>query len=286
MPVNLTHENVRDSVLGEAEKGNFKVKKICIYGKGGIGKSTTVSNVAAALAQEGYRTAVVGCDPKADSTRNLTGRRVPTVLDCLKGGAPEIAQKGFADVLCIESGGPEPGTGCAGRGIIAAMQEIRERNLLDGLDVILYDVLGDVVCGGFSMPLREGIADEVYLVTTCDYMALYAANNICKGLLKYANTSQIRLGGILYNERSSRQDAEVVERFAERIGTRVIGRIPMDSRIGEAEIKRKTVIELFPEAEISGEFRKLAHAMLTNPHRCIPTPLEEEELEALWNVSR
>ena len=147
------------------------MKRICVYGKGGIGKSTAVSNLAAAMAQAGKRVAVVGCDPKADSTRGLMGRRIPTVLDQLKTGASgEIAFTDSRGVRCIEAGGPEPGTGCAGRGIIVAMEEIRSRGLLDDRDVVLYDVLGDVVCGGFSMPLREQVADEVYLVTTSDFM--------------------------------------------------------------------------------------------------------------------
>ena len=134
------------------------MKRICVYGKGGIGKSTAVSNLAAAMAQAGKRVAVVGCDPKADSTRSLMGRRIPTVLDQLKTGASgEIAFTDSRGVRCIEAGGPEPGTGCAGRGIIVAMEEIRSRGLLDDRDVVLYDVLGDVVCGGFSMPLREQI---------------------------------------------------------------------------------------------------------------------------------
>ena len=164
------------------------MKRICVYGKGGIGKSTAVSNLAAAMAQAGKRVAVVGCDPKADSTRGLMGRRIPTVLDQLKTGASgEIAFTDSRGVRCIEAGGPEPGTGCAGRGIIVAMEEIRSRGLLDDRDVVLYDVLGDVVCGGFSMPLREQVADEVYLVTTSDFMALYAANNICRGIRKYAH---------------------------------------------------------------------------------------------------
>ena len=163
------------------------MKKICIYGKGGIGKSTTVANVAAAMAEKGLKVAVVGCDPKADSTRCLMGRKIPSVLEALRDENGEnVVYYGYKDILCVESGGPEPGTGCAGRGIAAALREIQSRNLLEDRDVVLYDVLGDVVCGGFSMPLREDIADDVYLVTTADFMALYAANNICRGIKKYA----------------------------------------------------------------------------------------------------
>ena len=139
------------------------MRKICIYGKGGIGKSTTAANVAAAMAESGLKTAVVGCDPKADTTRCLVGRRIPTVLQQLGSSTEnnEIAVMGYKGILCIESGGPEPGTGCAGRGIASALREIKERDLLADRDVVLYDVLGDVVCGGFSMPLREGVADDV-----------------------------------------------------------------------------------------------------------------------------
>ena len=258
------------------------MKKICVYGKGGIGKSTTVANVAAALAEEGLRVAVVGCDPKADSTRCLMGRRIPSVLDQLRtGSAAPVSFTGYRDILCVESGGPEPGTGCAGRGIVAALREIQDRGLLEDRDVVLYDVLGDVVCGGFSMPLREAIADDVYLVTTSDFMAVYAANNICRGIDKYAGSGEIRLAGIIYNGRSSRDDPGSVERFTERVGTAVIGRIPMSVEITKAELARKTVIEAFPDSEISGQFRRLAQQMLSNNDRCIPAPLSDEEVEAL-----
>ncbi len=258
------------------------MKKICVYGKGGIGKSTTVSNLAAAMAESGLKVAVVGCDPKSDSTRNLAGRRIPTVLDILRedsGG--QVAFLGYRDILCIEAGGPEPGTGCAGRGIIAAMQEIRSRQLLDHRDVVLYDVLGDVVCGGFSMPLREGIADDVYLVTTSDFMAIYAANNICRGIRKYAQSGSVRLGGIIHNGRSSVDNPETVAAFASCVGSNVIGYIPMTSAIGQAELSRKTLLEAEPEHPVSGHFRTLAKAILENSHSCIPTPLSDEEVESL-----
>lgn len=258
------------------------MKKICIYGKGGIGKSTTVSNVAAAMAEEGLRVAVVGCDPKADTTRCLMGRKIPSVLELMSSpGAAEVAFTGYRGILCMESGGPEPGTGCAGRGIAAALQEIQSRNLLDGMDVVLYDVLGDVVCGGFSMPLREGIAQDVYLVTTADFMSIYAANNICRGIVRYARENEIRLAGILYNARSGRDDPALAERFAHTIGTSVTGYLPMSEWISRAELERKTVVEAFPESDAARCFREIAHEMLKERTRCIPAPMTEEEVESL-----
>lgn len=258
------------------------MKKICIYGKGGIGKSTVVSNVAAALASTGLKVAVVGCDPKADSTRNLTPKRAETVLDCIMRGEEQVFVKGYMDVLCVESGGPEPGTGCAGRGIVSALTVIREKNLLTDRDVVLFDVLGDVVCGGFSAPMREQVADQVYLVTTDDYMALYAANNICKGICKYAAFGDIRLSGVIRNGRSSVSEMGVAEDFANTIGSKVIGNIPMDRAVSLAEVQRKTVIEAYPDSEIADSFRKLADAILKNEGGVIPTPLTEDELETMY----
>lgn len=258
------------------------MRKICVYGKGGIGKSTTVANVAAALAEAGLHVAVVGCDPKADSTRCLMGRRIPTVLEQLRTGceAP-VAFSGYRDILCIESGGPEPGTGCAGRGIVAALREIQSRDMLRDRDVVLYDVLGDVVCGGFSMPLRDAIAEDVYLVTTSDFMSLYAANNICRGVAKYAAAGKVRLAGVIYNGRSGRDAPAVAERFARRIGTELAGRIPMSAQVGQAELARRTVVEQFPQSEAGAQFRLLAQNMLNGGIRCIPTPLSDEEVEEL-----
>ena len=232
------------------------MKRICVYGKGGIGKSTAVSNLAAAMAQAGKRVAVVGCDPKADSTRGLMGRRIPTVLDQLK-------------------------TGCAGRGIIVAMEEIRSRGLLDDRDVVLYDVLGDVVCGGFSMPLREQVADEVYLVTTSDFMALYAANNICRGIRKYAQSGRIRLAGIIHNGRSSVDNDSLLRAFAAELGTTVAGKIPMSPLIGQAELERRTVVDSAPDSAPAQAFRALASVLLDNRSGCIPEPMTDDGLEAL-----
>lgn len=257
------------------------MKRICIYGKGGIGKSTVVANLAAALAEGGHRVAVVGCDPKADSTRNLTGHSIPTVLERMRTPGANISVSGYRDILCIESGGPEPGTGCAGRGIVAALNAIREERLLVDRDVVLFDVLGDVVCGGFSMPMREQVADAVYLVTTCDYMALYAANNICRGIARYAQSGDIRLAGVILNGRSGIYTPALVEEFAARLGTSIVGRFGMSTDITRAELERKTVIERYPDSEVSESFRALARAVLENEARSIPTPMSNEEVEAL-----
>ena len=225
---------------------------------------------------------MVGCDPKADSTRCLMGRRIPSVLDQLRtGSAAPVSFTGYRDILCVESGGPEPGTGCAGRGIVAALREIQDRGLLEDRDVVLYDVLGDVVCGGFSMPLREAIADDVYLVTTSDFMAVYAANNICRGVKKYAESGGIRLSGVVYNGRSGRDDPSVALRFARLVGTELAGEIPMSPLIGRAELERRTVLDAYPDSPVSQSFRALASHMYARGARCIPTPLSDEEVESL-----
>ena len=240
------------------------MKKICVYGKGGIGKSTTVANVAAALAEEGLRVAVVGCDPKADSTRCLMGRRIPSVLDQLRtGSAAPVSFTGYRDILCVESGGPEPGTGCAGRGIIATFQLLEDLRLFETWkpDVVLYDVLGDVVCGGFAAPIREGYAEKVLIVTSGEKMALYAANNISSAVRNFEDRSYAKVFGIVLNHRNVENETEKVQAFADSAGLRIVGEIPRSDDIIRYEDMGKTVIEGDPSLPISRRFMELAELL-------------------------
>lgn len=265
------------------------MKKICIYGKGGIGKSTVDANVAAAAAQSGKRVMVVGCDPKADTTRVLIHGRIETILDAhaRTGGVGvmqgDIAHTGAFGILCMESGGPRAGEGCAGKGIALALQDIRELGIMETFqpDIILYDVLGDVVCGGFSTPLRAKVADTAYIVTTSDYMSIYAANNICGCIRKHADRGGCRLGGLIFNERSALSDSAPVEAFAGAIGSKIVGRIPQDDAISRAELLRRTVIEDNSAAPSAAAFRALAQYMLENTETVEPTPMDAEALEAV-----
>jgi len=265
------------------------MRTFCVYGKGGIGKSTVVSNIAVALAENDMTVMVMGCDPKSDMTRNLVGRRIPTVLDLFRTKGPdemkldEIVFEGFNGVYCVECGGPEPGVGCAGRGVITAADMLDRLGAFNNLkpDVMIYDVLGDVVCGGFAMPLRQGLTEDVYIVTTCDPMAIYAANNICKGIKRFADRGEVFLGGIIYNGRSVVDEPSIIDDFAARLGAKVMGRIPMSNLIPRAEIRRKTVLEYAPESKIADMFRDLAFAICDNTDRIIAEPLLDDELDKI-----
>lgn len=264
------------------------MKKIAFYGKGGIGKSTTASNVSAAFSEMGKRAAQIGCDPKNDSTRLLLGHICrQTVLDLereRRGGeilAAEIVHEGWNGIRCIEAGGPEPGVGCAGRGIIVALQRLKALKALDDIDVALYDVLGDVVCGGFALPIREGYAEEIYIVSSGELMSLYAANNIAKGIRKFAVRGRVKLGGIIGNSRNVPMEKELLEEFAKRIGTKLIAFIPRDNIVHDAEIHRQTVIAYAPDTTQAGVYRKLAEDIDSNTELVVPEPMEFEELEGL-----
>ncbi|MBI4856341.1 MAG: nitrogenase iron protein [Acetobacterium woodii] len=265
-----------------------ELRQIAIYGKGGIGKSTTTQNLTAGLAQLGKQVMVVGCDPKADSTRLLLGGLAQkTVLDTLreKGQGVEldsIMKEGYGGIRCVESGGPEPGVGCAGRGIITSIGMLENLGAYtDDLDYVFYDVLGDVVCGGFAMPIREGKAKEIYIVASGEMMALYAANNIAKGIEKYAQKGVVRLGGIICNSRNVDRELELLRAFAEELGTTLIHFVPRDNVVQRAEIRKKTVLEYNPDVPQAEEYRQLADKIVNNKSYVIPKPMSQERLEEI-----
>ncbi|TGE37971.1 nitrogenase iron protein [Desulfosporosinus fructosivorans] len=265
-------------------------RKIAIYGKGGIGKSTTQQNTAAAMVHfYNQKVFIHGCDPKADSTRLiLGGMNQQTLMDVLRdeGEAKvtidRVVKTGFGGIRCVESGGPEPGVGCAGRGVITAI-DLMEKNgaYTPDLDFVFFDVLGDVVCGGFAMPIREGKAQEVYIVASGEMMAVYAANNICKGLLKYAKQSGVRLGGIICNSRKVDKEKEFLEEFAAAIGTQLLYFVPRDNVVQKAEFNKKTVVEFDPEENQAHEYGELARKIIENKNFVIPKPMTMDELEAM-----
>jgi nitrogenase iron protein NifH len=266
------------------------MRKIAIYGKGGIGKSTTTQNTVAGLAEAGKKVMVVGCDPKADSTRLLLGGLAQkSVLDTLREEGEDIdleflLREGFAQTKCVESGGPEPGVGCAGRGIITSSNLLEQLGAYEAdkkLDYVFYDVLGDVVCGGFAMPMREGKAQEIYIVVSGEMMAMYAANNICKGIVKFAEAGGVRLGGLICNSRKVDNEEAMIQALADKLGTQMIYFVPRDNMVQRAEINRKTVIEYEPTHPQAEHYRNLSKRIDENKMFVIPKPISIEELEKL-----
>ena len=246
------------------------MKKIAIYGKGGIGKSTVTSTLSACIADEGYRVMQIGCDPKADSTKNLMGGcRVPTVLDQIRARGDElkledIVFEGYHGVLCVESGGPTPGVGCAGRGIITAFEKLEELRAFEIYrpDVVLYDVLGDVVCGGFAMPIRGGYAEDVYIVSSGEMMSLYAANNIASAIRNFGARGYAKLKGLILNSKNLENEAEIVEKACAEIGTGIVEIIPRCADIQFAENKGCTVFEALEASEMKAPYSRLAAMMV------------------------
>jgi nitrogenase iron protein NifH len=268
---------------------NPSMRQIAFYGKGGIGKSTTQQNTMAAMAEQGKRIMIVGCDPKADSTRLMLHAKAQTSVLSLAAelGSVEdveledVLLPGYLGVKCVESGGPEPGVGCAGRGVITSINFLEANGAYDDLDYVTYDVLGDVVCGGFAMPIREKKAQEIYIVTSGEMMAMYAANNIARGILKYAHSGGVRLGGLICNSRQVDNERELIEELARRLNTQMIHFLPRDKAVQHAELRRMTVIEYDPQAPMAGEYRTLARKIDENQMKTVPTPIEMDDLEQL-----
>ena len=266
------------------------LRQCAIYGKGGIGKSTTTQNLVSALAELGNSVMIVGCDPKADSTRLILHAKAQTTIMSLAAEAgsvedlelEDVLKAGYRGIKCVESGGPEPGVGCAGRGVITAINFLEEEGAYDDeLDFVFYDVLGDVVCGGFAMPIRENKAQEIYIVCSGEMMAMYAANNIAKGIVKYANSGSVRLAGLICNSRETAREDELISALAAKLGTTMIHFVPRDNVVQRAEIRRMTVIEYEPGAKQAEEYRQLATKIRDNKNFVIPTSITMDELEEL-----
>lgn len=263
-----------------------QIKQIAIYGKGGIGKSTTTSNLSAALSDMGYKVMQFGCDPKADSTNTLRdGTYIPTVLDLLreKGQvkAEESIFQGYNGIYCVEAGGPAPGVGCAGRGIITAVQLLKQQHVFEDLDLdyVIYDVLGDVVCGGFAVPIREGIAQHVFTVSSSDFMAIYAANNLFKGIKKYSNAGGALLGGVIANSVTSPYQRSIIDDFVEKTQTQVMEYIPRSITVTQSELSGKTTIEGAPDSEQAKVYRALAKRIDEHTESKTPNPLDSQKLK-------
>lgn len=246
------------------------MRKIAIYGKGGIGKSTTTSNLSVALSRKGYKVMQIGCDPKSDSTKNLmSGKIIPSVLDKMKElkediELSDIVNVGFNGVLCVESGGPTPGIGCAGRGIISAFEKLEELEAFDTYkpDIVIYDVLGDVVCGGFAMPIRDGYANEVFIVSSGEMMSLYATDNISRAIKNFEGRSYARVGGLILNSKNIENEVEIVKKACEEIETEIIQIIPRSGDIQIAENLGGTVFEFAKNSKMVEVYDKLADEII------------------------
>lgn len=263
-----------------------KIKQIAIYGKGGIGKSTTTSNLSAALSKMGFKVMQFGCDPKSDSTNTLRdGTYIPTVLDTLREksavDAHDVIFQGFNGIYCVEAGGPAPGVGCAGRGIITAVELFKQQNIFEELelDYVIYDVLGDVVCGGFAVPIREGIAQHVFTVSSSDFMSIYAANNLFKGIKKYSNSGGALLGGVIANSINAGYSREIIDDFVFRTKTQVIEYVPRSITVTQCELQGKTAIEAAPDSEQAKVYTSLAAKIAEHDESKTPAPLEVTELQ-------
>lgn len=262
-----------------------KLKQIAIYGKGGIGKSTTTSNISAALSKMGFKVMQFGCDPKSDSTNTLRdGKYIPTILDTLRSNskldARDVIFQGFNGIYCVEAGGPAPGVGCAGRGVTTSVQLFKQQRIFEELDLdfVIYDVLGDVVCGGFAVPIREGIAEHVFTVSSSDFMSIYASNNLMRGIQKYSNSGGALFGGVIGNSVNAGYSKDILDDFAARTDTSIVEYVPRSVTVTQAELQGKTTIEMAPDSEQAGIYMRLARKIAEHDVSRVPNPMSVEEL--------
>ena len=266
-------------------------KEIGIYGKGGIGKSTIVSNVSAATCESGFKVMQIGCDPKADSTNSLLGGKyIPTILDTVLEAdtvreyteldVSKVIFEGYNGIICAECGGPDPGIGCAGRGVITAIELMKEQGAFDRIkpDFVFYDVLGDVVCGGFAMPLRQGIAKQVYVVVSPNFASMYAANNLFKAIVRFGERGGGKLAGIIANHINTPEEKEIVDDFAAMTKSEVIDYIPHSGELARADLQGMTILEANPKSELANLFRRLAAEIANREQQIIPAPVEASDL--------
>ena len=274
----------------------MKTRRVAFYGKGGIGKSTIASNVSALLAMQGKKVLHIGCDPKADSTRLLCKERIKTVLEVLEEkDYPErddLVYRSESGVWCVESGGPEAGNGCAGMGIITAMKELERLGVLEeDWDVIIYDVLGDVVCGGFSVPMRQGYVDRVYIVSSADFMSLYAANNILKGVVSYSDERNL-LGGFVFNHIREQEEECIAEEFTNRVKGRIAAIIRESKELKLADFRKEIYTQNMSASDSENwkAFCRLSENICRTDERSVsisqnkaeealPIPLNVDEIE-------
>lgn len=274
----------------------MKTRRVAFYGKGGIGKSTIASNVSALLAMQGKKVLHIGCDPKADSTRLLCKERIKTVLEVLEEkDYPEredLVYRSESGVWCVESGGPEAGNGCAGMGIITAMKELERIGVLEeDWDVIIYDVLGDVVCGGFSVPMRQGYVDRVYIVSSADFMSLYAANNILKGVVSYSDERNL-LGGFVFNHIREQEEECIAEEFTNRVKGRMAAIIRESKELKLADFRKEIYTQNMSASDSENwkAFCRLSEDICRTDERSVsrsqnkveealPIPLNVDEIE-------